>query len=168
MTLDVLCTDASDWLAAHPALYIAIGLLILPLAHLPLRTMLWWLRYASDVPPEREDKDVGVPPFIVGTFERVLAFGLALYGVHEALTLLAAWLGAKLAASWQRFEVKTDEAGRRVRVGTLLALIAGVISVAIGYLAGALVRDAVCLSGDSSLKAAIRCDGSMPRQAIPN
>jgi hypothetical protein len=52
---------------------------------------------------------------------------------------------------------KDIEAGRRVRAGTLAALIAGIISVAIGYLAGELVRDAICQASDAWLKTVIHC-----------
>jgi hypothetical protein len=155
--MDALRGSASDWLFAHPLFYIAVGFLMLPIAFWPMRWMLWHLRLASNIPAEREDKDVGVPPFIGGTFERLLAFSLALFAVQHALTLLAFWLGAKLAASWQRFPES-----REVRVGTFIALMAGVVSVAIGYFAGALVRHAICQASDIIAKAVIHCTVPVP------
>jgi hypothetical protein len=44
-----------------------------------------------------------------------MAFGLVLFNVRGDYTLLAAWIAAKLAASWHRFPVKNDEAGRQIR-----------------------------------------------------
>ena len=59
---------------------------------------------------------------------------------RRAYTLLAIWTGAKLAASWHRFPVTSDEAGRQVRAGTMVALIAGIVSVGIGVLVGLIAR----------------------------
>jgi hypothetical protein len=69
-----------------------------------------------------------------------MAYGLVLFCVPDAYTILAAWIGAKLAASWQRLPVETYEDGRRVRAGTLVALMAGIVSVALGALAALAVR----------------------------
>ena len=95
----------------------------------------------------------GVPVWITGNFERLLAFFLVLFHVEGAYALLALWLCAKLAASWHRLptepygETKNDdekrEYGRQIRAGTLCALIAGIVSVLIGTFAGLVVRS-VC------------------------
>ena len=68
-----------------------------------------WLRGQSRIAEIRPDKDKGVPPWIVGSFERLLAFVLVMFDVQGAYTLLAIWTGAKLAASWHRFPVTSDE-----------------------------------------------------------
>src|SRR5262249_12173204 len=65
------------------------GLLIFVALVVGPATLIVWLfiriaRKASDVECEREKKDVGVPPWITGTFERLLAFGLLYVGVEEA------------------------------------------------------------------------------------
>jgi len=44
----------------------------------------------------------GCPAWIIGTFERALAFGLFYRGVREAYMILGGWIGAKLAVNWQR------------------------------------------------------------------
>ena len=38
----------------------------------------------------------------VDTFERTLAFVLVFFSVEQAMTVLIAWMAAKLAANWQR------------------------------------------------------------------
>jgi hypothetical protein len=51
-----------------------------------------------------------------------LVFALVVFNVEGAYTILAAWPVARLAASWHRFPVASDEAGRQVRAGTVVAL----------------------------------------------
>ena len=85
-----------------------------------------WLGNKSRI-DARTAKEEGVPVWITGNFERLLAFLLVLFHVEGAFTLLALWLGAKLAASWHRLPTETegdDEKGRehnrQVRSGTLV------------------------------------------------
>ena len=61
------------------------------------------IRRASRIAERRHPSERGVPPEIVGSFERLLAFGLVLFvcDVRTVATVLTVWLGAKLAASWQ-------------------------------------------------------------------
>jgi hypothetical protein len=73
--------------------------------------------------------------------------------VEGAYALIALWLGAKLAASWHRLPTEPygdtqgddeqREHNRQIRAGTLCALIAGIVSILIGALAGLVVRN-VC------------------------
>jgi hypothetical protein len=100
------------------------------------------LRRESRLPETRLTKDEAVPVRFLGNFERVLAFILVFAHVEAAYALLAAWLGAKLAASWQRLKPKDDgpEEDRQIRAGTLVALIAGIISVGFGIVAGLIAR----------------------------
>ena len=99
----------------------------------------------SRLPELRRPADAGVPVWIVGKLERHAAFALVVLKVAPTLivTLLLAWMGAKLAASWQRFPVKSDKAGRDTRAGTLAALITGIVSVSLGVLVGLLTRWAI-------------------------
>jgi hypothetical protein len=131
--------------------------MILPVAFWPMRWMLWHLRLASNIPREREDKDVGVPPLIGGTFERLLAFGFALFAVQDALTLLAllarSEIGCKLAA------VPREPTGPCWDIHRAHSR---VVSVAIGYFAGGLVRHAICQAGDFTAKALLHCIVSGP------
>jgi hypothetical protein len=122
------------------ALLLTVGVLILLTAYSPMDRLVRWLRGQSRIPEIRPEKDKGVPPWIVGSFERLLAFVLVLFDVQGAYTLLAIWIGAKLAASWHRIPVTSDEAGRDVRAGTMVALIAGIISVGIGVVVGLMAR----------------------------
>jgi hypothetical protein len=48
-----------------------------------------WVRKESGVPTDREGE--GVPPWIVGTFERLLAFALIFFNVEQASTLSLGW-----------------------------------------------------------------------------
>jgi ABC-type Fe3+ transport system permease subunit len=100
-----------------------------------------WLRRQGDVYDAPSTKERGLPAGIVGCFERILAFVLVLFDVPSAGTLLAAWIGAKLAANWQRYPSnETNEFGREYRVQTFVALIAGVVSVGLGCLVGLVLR----------------------------
>jgi len=130
----------------------AIGIGVIFLAYGPVGFFSRWLAAKSQV-KERTAKEEGVPVLITGNFERLLAFFLVIFHVEGAYALLALWLGAKLAASWHRLptepygDTKDDdekrEYGRQIRAGTLCALIAGIVSVLIGALAGLVVRS-VC------------------------
>jgi len=55
-----------------------------------------WLGAKSHI-DARTAKEEGVPAWITGTFERLLAFFLVLLRVEGAYALIALWLGAKLA-----------------------------------------------------------------------
>jgi hypothetical protein len=63
------------------------GLAFALLAHYPVKWFLDWVRRESDV-PEREG--AGVPRWIVGTFERLLAFAVVLANVENAYAVLIA------------------------------------------------------------------------------
>jgi hypothetical protein len=101
-----------------------------------------WLERVSGMrePPKKEKERVVVPTWLVGGFERSLAFVLVVFDVPGAYTLLAAWIAAKLAANWQRVPVDNSQKEREVRARTLIALIAGVVSVGFGCLVDVLIR----------------------------
>ena len=85
-------------------------------------TLVVWLfirivRKASDVECEREKKDVGVPPWITGTFERLLAFGLLYVGVEEAGAILAGWIAAKLSGRYMGRRGSCGEHTKRNKKG---------------------------------------------------
>jgi hypothetical protein len=63
------------------ALFIAVGVLILLTAYGPMDRLVRWLRGQSRIAQERAAKDVGMPPWIVGSFERLLAFALVVFNV---------------------------------------------------------------------------------------
>jgi hypothetical protein len=130
---------------------VVFGAALALLAHWPVMLFVDGIRSASDVPTDRRGPTPpgvpreGVPPEITGTFERVLAFTLALYADKAEVvgTVLAAWLGAKLAANWQRqsLSVKINSVeNKRVRVYTLTALMGGVLSLAFGVAGGLVAR----------------------------
>ena len=115
-----------------------IGLASTRLVHRPVAWFLEWLRGKSDFRDPRPKP--GVPHVITGTFERALAFILVLsISFDKAVTVLGIWLGLKLAANWQAMP-KDEKTSREVRVGTLTALMAGVVSVSLGVSAGLIAR----------------------------
>jgi hypothetical protein len=130
----------------------AIGIGVIFLAYGPVGFFSRWVGAKSHI-KERTAKEEGVPVWITGNFERLLAFFLVLFHVEGAYTLLALWLGAKLATSWHRLptepygdtedDYERREYRRQIRAGTLCALIAGIVSVLIGAFAGLVVRS-VC------------------------
>jgi hypothetical protein len=90
---------------------------------------------------------------ITGSFERMLAFTLAVLNVKLLWPVLIAWMGAKLAASWLRFPMdldrnpgrkirtpNTDRTGREVRAGHLVAVLVGTTSLMVGVAMGVFVR----------------------------
>jgi hypothetical protein len=115
---------------------------LLWLAYIPMGWLLRFLRIQSNIPGERSQREVGPPAEIVGTFERIIAFFAVLFFLNHAFVIIAFWLGAKIAASWQRYPIdpKSADAGRSVRSGQLCALIVGIVSVSIGAALGLVVR----------------------------
>jgi hypothetical protein len=87
----------------------------------------------ESVPPIKR-----VPPGITGTFERLLTFILVASHFPNPQNVVLAWLAAKLAANWQRNEPanSTDDLRREYRTRSLIAVMAGIVSVAFGYLGG--------------------------------
>jgi hypothetical protein len=57
--------------------------------------------------------------------------------VEDIGSAMMGWLGIKLAANWQRYDPKEDP---HVRTRTLLAALAGLISLACAYLGGVALR----------------------------
>ena len=91
------------WPSLNPicVLALAIGLGVIFLSYGPVGSLSRWLGTKSHL-DERNAKEEGVPVWITGNFERLLAFFLVFLHVEGAFTLIALWLGAKLAASWHR------------------------------------------------------------------
>jgi hypothetical protein len=143
--------SASPPLNAMCLLAFAIRVAVIFLSYAPVGSLSRWLGAKSRI-KERTAKEEGVPVWITGNFERLFAFCLVVFHVEGAYTLLALWLGAKLASSWHWLPTEPYQAtknddereyGRQIRAGTLCALIAGIVSVLIGALAGLVVRS-VC------------------------
>ena len=121
-------------------LLLIVGLAVALASQPIVKSFVHWVREMSGVPVEREGE--GIPPWIVGTFERLLAFALILFNVEQAMTVLIAWMAAKLAANWQRQTLVGDnsEVDRKIRIYTLTALMAGTLSLGFGALGGAIAR----------------------------
>jgi hypothetical protein len=74
-----------------------------------------------------------VPRNITGTFERLFAAALAFAGLTrgEIVTVLVAWIAAKLASNWQRRRTEDNAPAH-----ALLAMMAGTVSVTLGAIGG--------------------------------
>jgi hypothetical protein len=108
-----------------------------------------WLHRTSglDKFKEEEEREIQVPPWLTGVFERYMTVALVVVGLDSASlgAVVLAWMGAKLAANWQR-RVATDSTldDEKVRARTIVALMTGVLSLGIGIIAGALTRYSLC------------------------
>lgn len=122
-----------------------LGLAVALLAYLPVDWFVRWLRQKSELPP-REPRKEAVPVFIIGTFERLLAFSLTYLNVEGAYAILIAWMAAKLAAGWPRQPLSGGsdelevEADREIRAGIFVALMAGTLSLLFGVIGGMIAR----------------------------
>jgi uncharacterized protein YneF (UPF0154 family) len=131
--------------SAMSVLLFILGLAVALLAYLPIGWFVWWLRQQSELPP-REPRKEAVPVFIIGTFERLLAFALVYLNVEGAYAILIAWMAAKLAASWPRQLLNRGsdelevEADREIRAGIFIALMAGTLSLLFGVIGGLIAR----------------------------
>ena len=85
----------------------AVGVLLL--AHWAMPRIVGGLRRMSRLPENRLTEDEAVPVWFMGNFERAMAVVLVLANVRGAYALLAAWLGAKLATSWQRLPIDNTD-----------------------------------------------------------
>jgi hypothetical protein len=113
----------------------AIPLLVDP----PMQEFVDWLRNKSGVTKPGCPR---VPPWVTGIFERYLAFIVVAFNVENAGTILLAWMAAKLAANWQRqVMIEGSELYNRTMVTyTMIALIAGTLSLLLGALGGLIAR----------------------------
>jgi hypothetical protein len=116
---------------------VIVGIGLIPFGYVIVDEFLKLMRGAAEFEDPR--KKPGVDPLITGSFERLLAFTLVAICVEtgDAVTALGIWLGLKLAVNWQIIGAHSDD--RNVRVGALTALMAGVLSVAMGAFGGWLV-----------------------------
>jgi hypothetical protein len=113
------------------------GLAIVWFARYPVQWFSNWLYRESDVQPGVK----GVPPWIVGEFERLLAFAIFFLKIEDAYTLLIAWMAAKIAANWQRRPWPDEpEEARRLRAETFIALMAGTLSLFFGVVGGSIAH----------------------------
>lgn len=124
---------------------VLLGLAVVWFADWPVKLFYDWARKLTDLPHrDYSNPTIAVERRFTGTFERLLAFGLVLMlqDTESIAVILAAWLGAKLAANWERRSLVdlSQEEARDVRGSTLVALMTGIVSVGFGLLAGVIAR----------------------------
>jgi len=119
-----------------------VGLLFaLVLGHFVVEWFINWVRTKSRVEPRRTN--AGVDNWIVGLFERTLAFGLAFANFPGTYAVLIAWMAAKLALDWKRPlppSKGSSKEERERRVYGISALMAGTLSLSIGVIGGIIAR----------------------------
>lgn len=112
--------------------------------------LLAWFTCAAREAGRLPEGNPPLPGWIIGTAERLMAFLIIASGfeVRDAGTIFLAWIGAKLAANWQRRDAdKVDEEQSRIIRGrTLIALMASALSLGVAVLSGALTRYCACVS----------------------
>lgn len=109
------------------------------LVNWPMEEFVARLRGASRV---KKPSPPRVPPEVTGIVERYLAFSVVALDLDSAGTILVAWMGAKLAANWQRQAMRkgSESYNRTMITHTMIALISGTISIALGALGGLIAR----------------------------
>lgn len=75
-----------------------------------------------------------VPPWLTGIVERSFFYLLTVLNVQNLPTAMMAWLGLKLATNWNHPSQNAQEGRPRA----LLALLAGLVSLAFAYVGGAM------------------------------
>lgn len=90
----------------------------------------------------RPDPEKRVPPWITGAFERLLTFLLVVSNFPNFQNVILAWLAAKLAANWQRAEPTnaSDSERQEYRTRSLIAVMAGIVSIGFGCFGGVIAR----------------------------
>ena len=97
-----------------------------------------WVRTRSGVPTEKNY--VHVPSWILGIFERSLAFILVALAVPGTAIILIAWMAAKIAVNWQSRNKGSDEEVAEIRTNTMIVVLGGTLSVHLGAMGGLIAR----------------------------
>jgi hypothetical protein len=125
------------------ALHLIVAVLIATLVGETVCTLfLKWLVYISNA-EIRDEHPHSVPPQVVGNFERLMAMVLVATSVDGTATILVGWTAAKLAANWQTMVQRelSGEKSRIFRARVFISLMTGTISLAIGVIAGLVLRN---------------------------
>ena len=115
---------------------IAVGLVVAwPLGYLVVEWLIRILNRLCDLPPKPEGP--AFPAWLLGLFERALAFVLVVAKRDQIAVVLIAWMAAKLAINWQRpVEQSAAQSEPERRIRGFITLIAGVVSLSFGILGG--------------------------------
>jgi hypothetical protein len=77
-----------------------------------------------------------ISPWLTGLVERSFFLTLVVARIEGVPEAMMAWLALKLAANWQRYNAEVEP---RARARTMLALLAGLISLVFAFIGGKLI-----------------------------
>jgi hypothetical protein len=93
------------------------------------------------------DQHGRLSPILVGYVERTLFVLLVAFNVPGAIGLMAAWVGAKMAAHWQSAEGRVAGSDNRELLNRrFIALISSVVSLSIASIGGLVCRGTIPFS----------------------
>jgi len=107
-----------------------------------------FIKFAEHIGRIRNDAYVpALPGWLTGMFERAFAFALVVAVRDAALivTILIAWMAAKLASNWHRGDRpdQNEQQDRWLRGRSLIAIMAGIMSLACAVVGAYISRDEI-------------------------
>ena len=112
-----------------------VGFFVALLGGLPAWAFIKLTTRLIRLPPKPNAESPRVPGWLTGVVERCFFFMLIVLGISGAVEAGIGWLALKLAANWQRYDIKELPSAH---TRALLALLAGLISLAFAYVGGAI------------------------------
>jgi hypothetical protein len=116
----------------------------LAIGHGVLRWLHRWLHDRIGI----EDEDKPVQPWLTGLIERFVFFLMVAFEMPATPVTMMAWLGIKMAASWNR-SVSTspdEEVETKQAQGAMAAVVLGLLSMGFALIGGLLFRYAMTAS----------------------
>jgi hypothetical protein len=126
-------------------LQLILGLLFaLGLGHFAVEKFLTWLRKRMGLPskPQQSAGTAPAPPWLTGMVERFFFTLVVAFDVSGAATAMVGWMGAKLAANWNRPDLQgqTDEEKVTQARFAFSALLAGALSMTFALIGGLIAK----------------------------
>jgi MFS superfamily sulfate permease-like transporter len=124
----VICESWFRWLVA--------AFVALPIGHIAASQMRNWLRRKIPKKEGEAEPTHYLPASVIGYLERTF-FGLVIaFEVSGAAVAMMAWIAAKLAANWNRWDEKEESARRKAIAYSISALLSGMVSMIFALVAG--------------------------------
>jgi hypothetical protein len=119
-------------------------LVALAIGHGVLRWLHRWLHDQIGI----QDEDKPVQPWLTGLIERFVFFLMVAFEMPATPVTMMAWLGIKMAASWNRSVSTTpdEEAETKEAQGAMAAVVLGLLSMGFALIGGLLFRYAMTAS----------------------